>query len=336
MKKTFSIILLTIMSMTVKAQMKTLQNNEQEDSTISVVGYFCKNDTMVYQRTQGKMKIVGNDTTQLGEITEKFMVAVTDSTPNGYKMEITPMSFEIKNKGNDYKTRMAALLWDDIKDLRCRFTTDEMGSVQHIENWRELRDVLIKSYVTVLDSLYASIPVLDSVMPRKQLESLMLLRSSTEDGIKEQYDELHMLFGLHGSEVTMEPVESDDISEAGFPTHTRIESFYSTPHDEYDIDGDYVVNARTETQLSGDDVKDLLSATLGVFLDGVVFDSVRKYTNEALASQKEGMKTTNYEQYCYFFNGWPKLMQKIVEINLAGLVRRVAYDSIEWTRRHWN
>lgn len=336
MKKTFSFILLTIMSMTVKAQMKTLQNNEQEDSTISVVGYFCKNDTMVYQRTQGKMKIVGNDTTQLGEITEKFMVAVTDSTPNGYKMEITPMSFEIKNKGNDYKTRMAALLWDDIKDLRCRFTTDEMGSVQHIENWRELRDVLIKSYVTVLDSLYASIPVLDSVMPRKQLESLMLLRSSTEDGIKEQYDELDMLFGLHGSEVTMEPVESDDISEAGFPTHTRIESFYSAPHDEYDIDGDYVVNARTETQLSGDDVKDLLSATLGVFLDGEVFDSVRKYTNEALASQKEGMKTTNYEQYCYFFNGWPKLMQKIVEINLAGLVRRVEYDSIEWTRRHWN
>ena len=335
MKKIFTFVLLTILSMTAHAQMKTLQNNENEDSTIAIVGYFSKNDTMEYQRVQGKMKIVDNDTTQRGEITEKFMVVVTDSTANGYKMEIIPLSCEIKDIDNDYQMRMASLLWNNIKGLRCRFTTDELGSVQHIENWREIRDVLKKSYVTVFDSLYASLPALDSVMPRKQLESLTLLGCSTEDGIKEQYDELDMLLGLHGSEVTMEPVETDDISEAGYPTHTRIESFYPAPKDEYDIEGDYVVNARTDTKLSGDDVKDLLSTTLGVFLTGEVSDSVSKYTNEALTDKKEGMTTTNYEQYCYFFNGWPKLMQKIVEINVAGLVRRIEYDSIEWTRRHW-
>lgn len=336
MKKIFTFVLLAILSMTAHAQMKTLQNNENEDSTIAVIGYFSKNDTMEYQRVQGKMKIVDNDTTQRGEITEKFMVVVTDSTANGYKMEIIPLSCEIKDIDNDYQMRMASLLWNNIKGLRCRFTTDELGSVQHIENWREIRDVLKKSYVTVFDSLYASLPALDSVMPRKQLESLTLLGCSTEDGIKEQYDELDMLFGLHGSEVTMEPVETDDISEAGYPTHSRVESFYPAPKDEYDIEGDYVVNARTDTKLSGDDVKDLLSTTLGVLLTGEVSDSVSKYTNEALTNTKEGMTTTNYEQYCYFFNGWPKLMQKIVEINVAGLVRRIEYDSIEWTRRHWN
>ena len=321
--------------MTAHAQMKTLQNNENEDSTIAVVGYFSKNDTMEYQRVQGKMKIVDNDTTQRGEITEKFMIVVTDSTANGYKMEIIPVSCEIKDIDSDYQMRMASLLWNNIKGLRCRFTTDELGSVQHIENWREIRDVLKKSYVTVFDSLYASLPALDSVMPRKQLESLTLLGCSTEDGIKEQYDELDMLFGLHGNEVTMEPVETDDISEAGYPTHSRIESFYPAPKDEYDIEGDYVVNARTDTKLSGDDVKDLIGNTLGMLLAGEVSDSVKKYTNEALTDKKEGMTTTNYEQYCYFFNGWPKLMQKIVEINVAGLVRRIEYDSIEWTRRHW-
>ena len=336
MKKFLTIVFLAILSMTVHAQMKTLQNNEKEDSTIAVIGYFCKNDTMEYQRVQGKMKIAEKDTTQRSEITEKFMIVVTDSTANCYKMELIPVSCEINDIDNDYQMRMASLLWKDIKDLRCRFTTDELGSVQHIENWREIRDVLKKSYVTVFDSLYASLPALDSVMPRKQLESLTLMLCSTEDGIKEQFDELDMLFGLHGNEVTMEPVESDDISETGYPTHSRIESFYPVPKDEYDFEDDYVVNARTEMQLSGDDVKDLLSTTLNVFLTGEVTDSVKKFTNEALTDKKEGMTSTTHEQYCYFFNGWPKLMQKIVEINLAGLIRRIEYDSIEWTKRHWN
>ena len=335
MKKYLTIIFLAIMTMTVQAQTMTLQNNEEEDSTIAVIGYFSKNDTMVYQRTHGKLKVVDNDTTQYGEIIEKFMITVIDSTSNGYTMEIIPLSCEIEDNDNDYQTRMAALIWEDVKDLRCRFTTDELGVVQHIENWREIRDVVKKSLVTVFDSLYASMPGLDSVMPRKQLESLTLLGCSTEDGIKAQYDELDMLFGLHGNEVTMEPMEIDNISEAGYPTHTRIMSFYPTKEDEYDFDGDYVVDARTDTEIPGEDLHDLLNNTLGVILTGEITDSIAKYTNEALADKKEGMTTSNREQYCYFFNGWPKLMQKIVEYNIPGLVRKFEYDFIEWTSRVW-
>ena len=312
MKKTFTLIFLTILTMTVNAQVTTLQKNEKEDSTIAVIGYFCKNDTMEYQRIQGKMKIVDNDTTQRGDV------------------------FEIEGEDNDYQTRMASLLWDEVKNLRCRFSTDELGKVLHIDNWREIRDVLKKSYAKVFDNLYSSMPGLDSVMPRKQLENLILLGCATEDGIKGQYDELDMLFGLHGSEVTMKPVESDDVSESGFPTHSYIESFYLAPEDEYDLEGDYVVQARTETQLSGDDVQDLVGSTLGMIFSGELSDSVKKYTDEALSGNKQGMTTTNQEQYCYFFNGWPKLMKKIVEINLAGLVKRIEYDAIEWTRRRWN
>ena len=336
MKKTFTLIFLTILTMTVNAQVTTLQKNEKEDSTIAVIGYFCKNDTMEYQRIQGKMKIVDNDTTQRGDVLEKFMVVVTDSTADGYKMEIIPISCEIEGEDNDYQTRMASLLWDEVKNLRCRFSTDELGKVLHIDNWREIRDVLKKSYAKVFDNLYSSMPGLDSVMPRKQLENLILLGCATEDGIKGQYDELDMLFGLHGSEVTMKPVESDDVSESGFPTHSYIESFYPAPEDEYDLEGDYVVQARTETQLSGDDVQDLVGSTLGMIFSGELSDSVKKYTDEALSGNKQGMTTINQEQYCYFFNGWPKLMKKIVEINLAGLVKRIEYDAIEWTRRRWN
>ena len=135
--------------------------------------------------------------------------------------------------------------------------------------------------------------------------------------------------------MTRKPSESDYVSDAGYPTHMHIESFYPTPEDEFDIEGDYVIEARTDTKLSGDDVKDLLSSTLAVFLTGEVSDSVRKYSNLALDEQKEGMTTTTHEQYSYSFNGWPKLMRKMTEINIAGLVRRIEYDAVEWTRRRW-
>ncbi len=335
MKKILTIISMTIMAISLHAQETTLQNVEQEDSTIAVIAYFCKDDTMEYLRRQGKYKVVGNDTTDMGNITEKFRIAVTDSTSEGYKMEITPISMEVEGGENNYVIKMAQLLWNDLKNLRCRFSTDELGRVQHIENWREIRDVLKKSYVLVFDSLYTSIPGLDSVMPRKQMEGLIRLGSSTEDGIKEQYDELEMLFGMHGNEVNMESVESDDISEAGYPTHTLVESFYSAQTDEYDREGDYVIQARTDTKISFDDMTDLMSSTFGVLFTGEASDSINKYVNMALEEKKEGMTVSNHEQYCYSYNGWPKLMQKVTEIDIAGLAKRIEYDSIEWTFRRW-
>lgn len=287
---------------------------------------------MTYRHVQGKEKIVDKDTTIMNEITEEFMIVVTDSMADGYKMELIPLSCKVEGGENDQQTLLASLLWQDIKDLRCRFTTDEYGTVQHIENWREIRDVLKKSYVNVLDSLYASLPQMDSIMPRKQLESLLLLGCSTEDGIKEQYSELEQLFGYHGMEFTMEPVESDYVSEKGYPAHTKLESFYSAKNDEYDFDGDYVVASNTVTRLSDKDTKDLLSSTMSVLFTGELRDSVNKYTVEAL---KEGMTVTEHKQYCYYYNGWPKLLQSVMEINVGNMAKRIEYNMIEWTSRRW-
>ncbi len=334
MKKTLILLLIAVPALLVHAQGTTLQNQEEEDSTIAVIAYFCKNDTMTYRRVQGKEKIIGNDTTSMSELTENFMIVVTDSTSKGYKMELIPVSYEMKGGANNWESRMASLLWKDMKNMRCRFTTDEFGTVQHIENWREIRDLLKKSYVTVFDSLYAEIPGLDSMMPRKQLESLILLGCSTEDGIKEMYDELEQLFGMHGNEWSLKPVESDDVSDAGYPTHTILESFYSAQKDEYDIEGDYVIHGRTDTALSPEDAKDLLSTTVGALFSGEVGDSISKYSNMALDDNK-GMTITNHEQYCYFYNGWPKLMQTVKEIKVGDLFKRIEYDTIEWTTRHW-
>jgi len=335
MKKLLSIALTTFIAMSVQAQGITLEQQEKEDSTIAVIAYFCKNDTLVYRRVQGKEKVIDNDTTIMHEIAEDFMIVVTDSTAKGYKMELTPLSCEVRGKEGGYEGRMASLMWKEIKDLRCRFTTDEYGIVQHIENWREIRDALKKCYASIFDSLYAEQSNLDSIMPRKQFESLLLMGSSTEDGIKEQYDELEMLFGLHGNEFPMKPVVADDISEKGFPTHTTVEAFYSKPRDEYDLEGDYVVQTRVETTLSADDVNELANSTMGAIFSAEVGDSISKYVAEGLKTAKSGLKVNSIGQFCFFYNGWPKLVQEVKETSLGDTLKRVDYDAIEWTRRHW-
>ena len=335
MKKYLLLIFMVMMGMAVHAQGVTLQNQEEEDSTIAVIGYFCKNDSMTFRRVQGKEKIVDNDTTIMNEITEEFMVVVTDSTSEGYKMELIPLSCKVEGKAKDQQTLLASVLWQDIKDLRCRFTTDEYGTVQHIENWREIRDVLKKSYATVLDSVYAAAPPLDSIMPLNQFKNLLLLGCSSEDGIKEQYDELEQLFGYHGLEFTMDPVESDDVSDMGYPTHTIVESFYSKQEDEYDFEGDYVIRSKTDTKLSVEDTNDLLFSTMAVLFTGEVGDSINKYIKEGLKDSEEGLTVTNIKQSCYFYNGWPKLLQSLSEVNIGNIAKRITYDTIEWTTRRW-
>ena len=74
--------------LTVNAQSTTLE--QEADTTINVVGYFCKNDTMTFRNHQLKQKIIDNDTTLTYDIAEEFMIVVTDSTNKGYRMEIHP------------------------------------------------------------------------------------------------------------------------------------------------------------------------------------------------------------------------------------------------------
>ena len=335
MKNLLSIALTAFIALSMQAQGTTLEQQQEEDTTIVVAAYFCKNDTMTFHRMQGKEKINGNDTTLVHQIDEEFMIVVTDSTDKGYKMELTPLSCEVRGKEEGYEGRMASLMWDEIKNLRCRFTTDEWGTVQHIENWREIRDALKKGYASAFDHLYAELPGLDSIMPRKQFENLLLLGCSTEDGVKGQYDELEQLFGLHGTEFSMNPIDVDDVSGSGFPSHTTVQAFYTKPADEYDFDGDYVVQTTTETTLSADDFSSLATSTMGALFSGEVGDSITKYMNEALKTEKAGLKVSNKAQFCFFYNGWPKLVQEVKETSLGDTFKRVDYDAIEWTTRHW-
>ena len=218
-------------------------NQEEPEDEIAVVGYFCKNDTMTYRQTYNEYKIQENDTTVSESYEEEFMIVVTDSTSDGYKMKYIPLSFTL-HAADTVTSLMANVMNQLMQSVVCEFTTDEFGLLKSITNWREIRDQLKKGVKVTCDTLYSTIPDLDSIMPRKSLENILLLNFSTEEGIRDSYEELESLFGLHGS--TFDLVDKEvDTEEQGYPQHSTLHIGYTSIEDEdYDHNGDYAISTQ--------------------------------------------------------------------------------------------
>ncbi len=312
-------------------------DNEAED-VINVIAYFAKNDTMRYRFTDIEMKIKGTDTTQIHSIAEEFMLVVTDSTSEGYRMEVTPLNYSIEEGGadDDLEMMMAEPLWQLTKDLKCIFTTDELGTIQHIENWREIRDTMKQGIAPIFDSLYVQTPGLDSIMPRQQFESLMMLQLSTEAGIMEGYEELSLLFGMHGKACDMEQKTVSGTSEAGYPTETWINAGYTKQQDEYDLEDDYGIIASTTTTIPADDAIEMAKNALGVVLSAQANNTMSEsgVMEELRKEMKDDMTAKVDEVYMYFFNGWPKDCYKVEDIRFAGSEKR-SIKEVEWLSRKW-
>ena len=324
-------------AMTAWSQNLMLSQGEPEDE-IAVVGYFCKNDTMTYRQTHNKYKIQGNDTTVSESYVEEFMIVVTDSTSDGYKMKYIPLSFTLHD-ADTVTSLMTNAMSQLMQSVVCEFTTDEMGLLKSITNWREIRDQLKKGVKATCDTLYATIPDMDSIMPRKSLENILLLHFSTEEGIRDSYEELDDLFGLHGSVFDLGEKEVDS-EEQGYPQHISAKIGYTTIEDEEeDFDGDYAISTQTTTTIPVEDLMDFGFGALSMLVSDMANDSLEAVRDQIVDSLKiakpNGAEVIVKEYYGFFFNGWPKecYYEKAVDL---GFVQNIETRYIEWISRHWN
>ena len=332
----------TLVAMLFTVLMANAQNTtleEEPDTTISVVGYFCKNDTMTFRNHQIKQKIIGNDTTLTYDQAEEFMIVVTDSTSEGYRMEYIPVSHVHNTKGDTLTTVLREELWKIAKDVHCIFTTDELGQVQHIENWREIRDVMKKGIPQVLDRCYSMKPGLDAILPRRQYENMLLMQCSTENNIRKAYDKIDQLFGLHGHNFDIGEKEVDD-KDNGYPQHIIVKVGYTEQEEDSDIEGDYAIMSKSVTTMPTEDAAELLINLSTFLLKDNLADSIYNKKSEMIDSMKTVIKDQNItitqnEYSGYFYNGWPKscYTEKITDV---GIVKVMELDLIEWIYRYWN
>lgn len=324
-----SLLFFWLAGRSVSAQSQTLQN-DGPDSTIQVVAYFCKGDSMVYNYNTRKWKVSQGDTTVSHAFSEKFLLVVEDSTADGYKIAYTPLDYTFPVDSQGSKRILFEALWSVTKNLRPVFLTDEFGEIKHLSNWCEIRDGIRKGIGLAFDSIYMREPGLDSVMPRKRLSSIVLLKYSNEEGVISAYEEMGMLFGLHGNELTIGVADSQD--STAYAARTRLLAGYE-PADDSDahFEGNYMLQVSTVTTLSNDEAQDLLGSVFNMLLT----DSVAGKVNAVLADSIAGsLVIRDLIDFHYFYNGWPRLMRKQRVAELMDY-KTVDETTIEWSTYHW-
>ena len=307
MKKTLLLSILCLASMTMTAWSQNLNQAESED-VIDVVGYFYKNDTLTYELTHNKYKIQENDTTVSDSYVQEFMIVVTDSTSNGYKMKYIPLSLTL-NDADMGTSLMENAMRQLMQSVVVEFTTDEYGSIKSITNWREIRDQLKKGVKATCDTLYSTFHGLDSIMPRKSLENLMKLGFSTEEDIRDYYEVFETLFGLHGSSFEICDDE-EDTEEQGYPQHSTLHIGYTPIEDEdYDHNGDYDILKQSTMTIPVEDVMNLGFGVL-MMMGNMDNDSLDVDLDQIVDSLKtakpNGADFIVKEYYRFFLNGWLK------------------------------
>ncbi len=341
-KNLFTIIIALVCSIFACEAQNLMLDTEVPDTSIAVIGYFCKNDSMTFRKTYSKIKVEKGDTTINDMYTEDFLIVVTDSTSKGYRMKFIPVAFDYSEESDSIHRIMQAKLSELSKDIVCEFTTDEMGRVQNIENWREIRDKMKVGIKGMCDTLYSTIPFLNDIMPRKQVENTLLLMFSTEQGVREAYNELDELFGLHGNLFDIGDSEFDT-QDNGYPMHVTASIGYTPVEDENnDFDDDYSIISKSVTTVPIEDILDLGLGNMGLMMTDALSDSLANHRKDMIdsitAAMPNGAKNINIinnEYYGYFFNGWPKecFNQKVAGY---GLGERIETTHIEWIMRNWD
>lgn len=331
MKHIYTLLLLAVVySVHVSAQVQTAESSSA-DSLINVVAYFCKNDTMSYNYQNVKMKIVDKDTTVNYYSESEFQLIVRDSTSEGYKIEFQPISHHFETPEDTVMTQMMEKLINSLGDVPLIFTTDEFGTIQHVENWREVRDFTRKASKALMDSLYTLKPEMEQAIARQRFEAALNMQFANEKAILESYEELTIMFGVHGKAFKIGKTEGDYISDQGYPQHVTCVASYGKTSEDAGFDDDYYLNSVSEITIPAKDVGNLM-------LDQVNMMSEHKMTEEeqkVMASViDEDAKVSVVEGYDIFFNGWPCDMEydKITDLKN---VRNMEIHRVQWTSRVW-
>ena len=331
MKNIYTLLLLFItFSASVSAQVQTAESSSA-DSLINVIAYFCKNDTMGYNFQHVKMKVIDNDTTVNYYCENEFQLIVRDSTSEGYKIEFQPISHHFETPEDTVMTQMMEKLINSLGDVPLIFTTDEYGTIQHVENWREVRDLTRKMSKALTDSLYALRPEMETAVARQRLEASINMQFANEQAVLNAYEELAIMFGLHGKSYKIGKTEADVTSDNGYPQHVTCVASYGKTSEDDGFDDDYYINSLSEITIPAKDVGNLMIDQLNMMSEHKMTEEEQKVMTSAI---DEDAKVSIVEGYDMFFNGWPCDMEydKITDLKN---VRNMEIYRIQWTSRVW-
>lgn len=288
--------------------------------SIYVIANFSKNDTLEYVYTSEETKIKGADTTTVTIEERKFRLVVLDSTATGYRIQYTELETKsslsegIGNVDNDPKQMMLKHINDIIHKndtkIPITFTTNEIGEIQHIENWQELRNNILKTLDECWDEVFRTIPGASEYVDKNSFAELFKAKFSSEEQLIENLEGFPLLFSFHGSALHIgnKTIENEG-NEEEYPSTVQVSAYYFDPDEKGrdDFYPDYEVAIISTSTAHGDDVKELVKELMDFILnDNDNSQDVMKSLDASKDFDNATMKIHEGIDAYYWFNGWPR------------------------------
>ena len=278
-------------------QLARAQGSEPQDSTVEVIGWFCTSDTLEYSFSTVSAEVVAGDTTVTEFADNEIRICVVDSTKHGYTMESVLKSVEISDS-TSAEGRLKLMAARMGMGSKVMFTTDEYGVFKEITNTKEVYQNSLEIQQKLVDQIYEETPALYAKMSKPEMLKLMKEQLRKELGSKEAFSDhfiqFKLLFLNHGKVFRLG--EYDEKSEVGNVSYTVRKG--SLEDDEDSTDGEYQIYYKVEMP------------------------------------EEDGVKTTNYYEYTYFDDGWPRSAQMTI-VEESGDKSTLTQFRMVWLSKVW-
>ncbi len=159
------------------------------DSTAQVVAYWDKSETQSFRVSDEKYKVIGEDTTSTQLINYEVDITLKDSTENSYIVEWLYKNYAVETE-NPLLKKMISM----SENVSVLIKTDELGVVQEVVNWEEVRDYIQKTTNNLKEEI--------KDFPIKNLEQLlaqsMNIYSSKESIEANAIKDAQQFYSFHG------------------------------------------------------------------------------------------------------------------------------------------
>ena len=300
---------------------------EENDSTLAVIAWFDKRDTVTYWIDEGSWKVNGTDTVKTSSVSTKVMISVTDSTRKGYRMEYKFLDFRRDSLSNPvldaFQGNVFSMLADRLKGVAIRFRTNEYGEITKYENLKEIMKLSKGLYKSVMEEMM-KIPAMDSLKSAGiDLEKIM--GNVSDDGalVDGFTEELELLFSNHGNMFDIGDFhDHTDASDDEFETDTNLHIGMDPVSLEYEISSQVI------SVIPSADLKELFSSVYDTFAGELKIEDF----DAEYDSQVTGDATLeNYNYWSYFADGWPQeyISQTITKLMDGQKLKqkRIVWDS---------
>ena len=190
------------------AQTNTQQesNIEAQDSIIEVIGYYSKNDTLIYWINESNWRLSPTDTIKTAGVSTKVRLTVVDSTSTGYKMDYTFLEVIGDSTGfssqDNYQTTLNKLvekLSKKIVGTTIHFETDEFGAITKYNNLDQIKRQ-VKSLFKESMKEVMQMPEIVGLKKEFNVDIKEIVKNVDTDKLIEGYlKELKLLFLCHGN-----------------------------------------------------------------------------------------------------------------------------------------